>query len=141
MKIRRMQNKDLSQILRISQSVNEFDVSESVASWSRSQLSKWINSRKDVCLVIEDGKAMAGFALSAVHVPTGKVTFENLWIHPKFRGKGVASSLVKELLLRLKKKNYTYIMGFSSLERSELNFLTKNGFVMGKRGVWIDKLL
>lgn len=139
MKIRKLQKKDIAEIIRIGRRVQEFDVSKIAVFWNKNQLEKLAKSRNDVCIIVEDKGKVIGFAITTSNRATGKVTLENSWVHPDLRDKNIGTSLAKELLQRLKAKGYSYIMGFTLLPESKLGFLKRNGFLVGKRGTWIDR--
>ncbi|KKS44299.1 hypothetical protein A2567_03135 [Candidatus Azambacteria bacterium RIFOXYD1_FULL_42_11] len=141
-KIRKINSKDLSSIIKIGKKINEFQISNTGIFWSRDQLARWTKSKNDICLIAEDHNNIVGFVLFACHLPTKKSTFENIWVDSAYRKKGIARHLIDRALKNLDKKNISYIMGFVSENNKEhLSFLKKVGFSVGNKGHWIDKLI
>ena len=89
--------------------------SESAGFWSKGQLARWFRSKNDVCLGAFLDGTLVGFVLVAIHQPTGKATWENLFVAPEFRrsGMNVVRPLTDELRRVLKEKGV-----------SRLHFLT-----------------
>lgn len=75
-----------------------FSVGEAPSFWSRLQLERWFASDTDICLGAFSGDELVGFTLAAVHVPTGKVTWENLLVRRDLRGTGIGDRLVAAMV-------------------------------------------
>lgn len=140
-KIRSMKIQDISNIILIGKSVEEFRVDSKVKGfWSREQLENWVKSKKDSLIVAEKDKKIIGFVLFAHYVPTGKVTFENAWIDKDYRGKGIIGDLVKEGINDLKKKGATYLCGLAKTDNfASIKFLEKNKFMKGYDFSWLHR--
>ena len=140
--IRKMELEDIEAVYSLGVSQKEFS-SASGTFWSQEQLKNWIRSPKDLLLVAEKDSQIIGFSLYAVHSPTGKVTWENLYISPKYRKLGIASALTKEGLKQIKALGYTYIMLCVNAEDQEsfASFLEKFGFKRGSKVLWMDQIL
>src|SRR5688572_1761407 len=95
---------DIPEICRIGQSEPAFAVAEGAAFWTAAQLESWIDTGNDVLLVTKQESKIVGFALSTLHSPTGRATWENLWVDPAVRKSGVGAALTKELLRQLKER-------------------------------------
>jgi len=141
MKIRFMKISDISKIIQIGKSVEEFRVDSKVKGfWSKEQLANWVKSKKDSLIIAEENKEIIGFVLFAHHVPTGKVTFENAWINKNYRGKGIIERLVEEGIKDLKKKGATYLCGLAKIDNfASIKFLEKNKFMKGFDFSWLHR--
>ena len=140
--IRKMEIGDVGAIYDLGIGQREF-ASASGEFWSKEQLTAWCQSSKDVLLVAVRGEEVVGFSLCAVHLPTGKVTWENLYVEPSARGLGVAGALVGEGLKQIKKKGYFYVMLCVNADDQEAfaSFVEKYGFKRGDKVLWMDQII
>ncbi|MFZ2523423.1 MAG: GNAT family N-acetyltransferase [Minisyncoccia bacterium] len=142
-KIRRLQKGDITQIINFGLSEKAF-VMDAGVFWSRDQLEKWSESRSDVLLVaINQNNQVIVFSFYACHMPTFKVTWENLYVKPECREQGIASALIEEGMRILKDLGYRYIMlCVNSDDRGKfLGLLEKHCFAKGPEVIWVDKYL
>jgi N-acetylglutamate synthase-like GNAT family acetyltransferase len=138
--IRKAKVKDLDAIHDFGKKEKYFQVSEGVSGfWKKPQLKKWIKSKSDVFLVAEEEK-IVGFAMATLHKPTGKATFENLWVNPKLRKRGIAINLFKGIMQELKKKGAIYVFAMAEINnKSILRLLKKMKFNKGDKHYWMGK--
>lgn len=142
MVIQKMTLSDISAVLKLGTGVAAFKVAEQDCFWSRDQLENWIKADEDVLLVAKEDDDVVGFALSTLHKPTGKVTWENLYVLPDFRSKGVGRQLIEELLLKLKQKGASYMCFFVRAENlEEVSYFQRRDFEKGFDFVWFSKHL
>lgn len=140
--IQKMSLGDVPNVLRLGTDIAAFEVAEQDCFWSSSQLENWINADEDVLLVAKDNDIVVGFALSTLHRPTGKVTWENLYVLPDFRSKGVGRQLIEELVNQLKQKGASYMCFFVRVENlDEVSYFQHRGFEKGHNFVWFGKHL
>lgn len=139
--IRKAKKEDISAIIAIGEKVKEFRVASKIKNfWSRKQLLRWLTSRSDVFLVAEERDKIIGFAMFAHHVPTGKVTFEDFWIHKNHRGEKVGSRLFNEGIKQLKKKGAIYLCSLIKEDsKSALTFHKKFKFKKGYKFWWLHR--
>ena len=90
--ISKMNIEDIDEIYKLGISQKEF-ASASGIFWSKKQLEKWCQSPNDVLLVAKTNNEIIGFSFYSAHIPTKKVTWENLYVTPSARGLGVAAKL------------------------------------------------
>lgn len=141
-RIRKMNISDISQIIKIGMVTKEFEVDSKFKGffWTKKQLEKWANSKKDALIVAEREKKIIGFIFFAHHVPTGKVTLENAWIEKKFRGKGLIEKLTEEGINILQKNGAIYLCSLAKTDNtSSIKFLEKNKFNKGYDFVWLHR--
>lgn len=140
--IRKMSSKDVEEVYNLGIIQKEFS-SENGTFWTKEQLSQWCQSSNDVLIVAEQDKKIVGFSLYAVHVPTGKVTWENLYVISSARKTGVASALIKEGHKQIKALGYKYIASCVNADdqRSFALFAEKFGFKKGNKVLWIDQII
>jgi|SRR3989344_9367443 len=138
-KIRKAKLKDVEKLILIGKKVSEFRVDSNVSGfWNKSQLVKLVRSKYDVILVAEEKDNIVGFVIFAHHIPTGKVTFENAWVHPNYRGKDIVSKLTKEGLKQLKSKGAKVICAYVEMDNeNSRKFLEKNKFKKGHNFKWM----
>lgn len=138
--IREMKISDIDFILKVGKIEKEFKVSEKEGGfWNKEQLTAWINSKEDVMLVAEE-RNIIGFVMATLHKPTGKATFENMWVNPDFRRKGIATKMTKIMIRKLRENGAKYIFGMSKVENENIiNFLMKEGFDKGYKFFWMGK--
>lgn len=140
--IRKMEVKDVEAAYDLGIGQREF-ASESGEFWSKEQLTNWCQSPTDVLLVAEKNSKVVGFSLYAAHLPTGKVTWENLYVEPSVRGLGIAGALVEEGLKKIKELGYPYVMLCVNADDQEAfaSFVEKYGFKRGDKVLWMDQIL
>ena len=140
--ILKMKVEDINEIHKLGTSQKEF-ASTNGFFWSKEQLNNWCQSPNDVLLVAKSKNEIIGFSFYAAHIPTGKVTWENLYVIPSARGMGVAASLAEEGLKQVKSLGYTYMMLCVNAANQELfvSFIEKYGFKRGDKVLWVDKIL
>jgi len=141
MNIRKAKLKDVEKLILIGKKVSEFRVDSNVSGfWSQIQLNKWIKSKSDVILIAEELNEIMGFVMFAHHIPTGKATFENGWLHKNYRGKDIISELTKEGLKQLKSKGAKYVCGLVKVKNdNSIKFLEKNKFKKGFDFTWMHR--
>ncbi|MEX0650315.1 MAG: GNAT family N-acetyltransferase [Candidatus Andersenbacteria bacterium] len=134
---------DVAEVCRIGLAESAFEVSESDTFWTPDQLSKWVETGEDVLLVAKDNDhKIIGFALSTLHRPTGKATWENLYVNPTARNQGVGMALTEEMTRQLHAKGASYICFFVRAEKDdEITYFTNRGFTQGYNFVWFGKYL
>ncbi len=142
MKIRPMTTEDVKEVISLGTGQKEFTF-EDQSFWLESQLFLWCQSTDDVCMVAENEGKIVGFSLYAVHLPTKKVTWENLYVIPDMRKTGIGTMLIEEGLRTLKDKGYAYVMACVNASDKEdfAAYVEKFGFRKGHEMIWIDKIL
>lgn len=138
--IRKLEETDVEEILVMGLKEKSFST-ESGSFWTKKQLIEWLKSEDDLLLVAEVDKKIIGFSLFACHVPTKKVTWENLYVVTEYRKNKVATLLINEGLKRLGLMGYKYIMLCANSENNEvfLKFLERFEFKKGPLVLWIDR--
>ena len=141
-KIRRFEEKDVRQIIKIGKSVKEFKVSDTSVFWPEKLLERWLKSSDDVMLVAENSDKIIGFVFFAYHTPTTKAVLENIWVDSVNRKTGLAEELFNEGMNRLKNIGCTYVVGFVS-EKNQVarNFFINRGLIEKEKVIWIDTLI
>ena len=140
--IEKMALGDVPTVLRLGTNIEAFQVAEEDCFWSQGQLEAWVKADEDVLLVAKEDAEVVGFTLSTLHKPTGKVTWENLYVLPDFRSKGVGGRLIDELLLELKHRGASYLCGYIRAENlGEISYFKHRGFDIGHNFAWLSKHL
>jgi len=142
--VRRAVAFDIEQIHKLGNSAQEFTVGVWGGFWGQDHLLNWSKSKDDLMLVaVNENNEVVGFSLYAVHVPTGKVTWENLFVSKEYRGQGIGKSLVIEGLKELEKMGYSYIALQNHNDDKEkfASYLEQFGFKRGDMVMWMDKFI
>lgn len=142
-RIRAMNVEDVPAIHEMAAHEEGFRVAESEQScfWSQEQLARWVEAGQDVLLVAEVNEEIAGFVLTTLHRPTGKATWENELVIPKFRGQGVGKALDEELDKQLRERGATYVHFLIKAENPNLPHYERLGFERGREWIWFGKHL
>ncbi|HRH55709.1 MAG TPA: N-acetyltransferase [Candidatus Paceibacterota bacterium] len=141
MHIRAITIEDIPTLLAISQDEDGFKI-RGEGFWTEQQLKRWIEKGDDVLLAAEREGRVVGFVLTALHSPTGKVTWENQLVVHEYRRQGVAHLLTEEMLKRLKENGATYVNFLvKSTNQSALSYYRGQGFEQGDDCAWFGKFL
>lgn len=140
MRIRSANKKDSSRIYEMGTETREFEVSDDEdIFWNKSTLEQWFSNSKDVCLVAEKDNQIVGFILSHIHIPTGKVEIENIFVGEAYRGQGVASELFQNLLDDYESQDAEFAVAITLEDNTKIHeFNRKMGFQRGSNVIWWD---
>lgn len=140
MVIREANSIDTDYIMKYGLNSPKFKVNkESDGFWSKKQILNIINSH-NILLVAENHEGeIVGFIICLLNKAVGKATIENIFVDDSFRNKGIASDLIKALLKKINKENYSNICGLVE-EQNEpsIKLFEKTGFNKGKKYYWMD---
>lgn len=140
MNVEKMTLRDVEAVHQLGKDQQAFHVSGDDAFWSIAQLKSWVKRDEDVLLIARDQGHIVGFALSTLHGPTGKATWENLYVVPQCRGQGIGASLGDKLIKQLQEKGATYVCFFVRTDNTEeIEYFQKRGFKRGFDFVWFGK--
>jgi len=143
MKIRIATLKDINEIIKIGNSVNEFQVSDKVvAFWPKSVLIDCVKNKQNPIFVAEEGQRIIGFIISNFNPYFKKAIIENIFVIKEYRSKSIGKALLKSLLDKLAALKCEYVCALVE-EKSEIavDFYIKNGFNKGINCVWLDTIL
>ena len=133
---------DIAEVCCIGKSVQAFEVAEGDLFWTVEQLTAWVEAGNDVLLVAKEEDKIVGFALSTLHRPTGKATWENLYVDPSKRNLGIGRALTEEMVTQLQRRGATYVCFFVRAENlTEVAYFERRGFTKGHNFVWFGKHL
>lgn len=134
---------DIPQVIECGSQESNFSVTDTTEGfWSIEQLENTLKENNDVLLVAEQDECIVGFCISLIHQPTGKATFENLWVHEEFRKSGVGQLLFGEMVKELKKKQVRLVCALIKEGNNPiLAFMDKNEFEKGNMFFWLLKEL
>lgn len=141
-KIRKLESADIDQVYELGNLKDEF-TTENGSFWSKEQLESWGKSESDIMLVAESEGKIVGFSLYAQHIPTKKVTWENMYVLPEYRKLGIGSALIENSLEKLKELGCKYVMCcINSTDQNQFaEYLKKFGFKIYGNVLWVDKKL
>jgi ribosomal protein S18 acetylase RimI-like enzyme len=143
MNIRKMTIEDLEQIISIGSNETSFAATlDSGSFWTNEQLRASITTDQDVLLVGEENRQIVGFAITLLHKPTGKASFENLWVHPDHRKREFGQKLIKRTLEELKNRDCKFVCSIIRDDNKSIsNLLEKMGFQKGYKFYWMHTTL
>ncbi len=128
---------DVDAVHRMGQAESAFEVLPGDSFWTVEQLTKWVQLGEDVLLVAKDEGQVIGFALSTLHRPTGKATWENLYVSHAHRNKGAGKALALGIVEGLRRCGATYICFLVRAENSgEIAYFERIGFQRGHNFLW-----
>lgn len=143
MLIRNAKISDSREILKLGNSVKEFQVSEkTVIFWPKDSLLRIIKNKNDIVLVAEEGKNIAGFIIVNYNPNLGKAIIENIFVKEEFRGKNIGEVLLESAIKQLSKLKCKYVCTFiKSKDAKIIGWYGKRGFNRGIDCVWLEKRL
>ena len=134
---------DIDTIIKLGNSVNEFQVSNEVVTfWPENILIDCIKSKNNPIFVAKENKQIIGFIIANYNPSFKKAIIENIFVDPNFRGKDVGKLLLDNLLNKLKELGCEYVCSLTEIENNvAVKFYLNNNFNRGINCVWIDKIL
>jgi GNAT superfamily N-acetyltransferase len=134
---------DIDTIIKLGNSVNEFQVSNEVVTfWPKDVLIDCIKSKNNPIFVTKENKQIIGFIIANYNPSFKKAIIENIFVDPNFRGKDVGKLLLDNLLNKLKELCCEYVCSLPEIENNvAVKFYLNNNFNRGINCVWIDKIL
>ena len=140
--IRKMTIADVPQVHDLGSNVEEFrPVSKSKNSfWSRETLEAI--AEKEIAYVVEDNQTIVGFLIATYQESTRKLTWENMYVKPGYRGRGIAHQCWNLAEQEARARGTTYLCSMIE-ENNDFSFkmLHREGFTKGKTYVWMEKSL
>ena len=88
--IRKFEDKDIEIVYNLGIQIPEFSVNDETSHrfWPKDTLERFVE--QGLSLVIEDQNSVVGFLLAVYQPVTLKLTWENMYIIPEYRKKGIA---------------------------------------------------
>jgi len=135
-----MEIDDIAAVISLGSGQKEFTF-EHQSFWLKEQLVSWCENKEDICLVAEQDGHIVGFSLYAMHVPTKKVTWENIYVIPEARNSGIGTKLIEEGLKQIKIIGGVYVVAcLNAVDKDGFaTSLEKFGFKKGHNMLWVDK--
>lgn len=143
MTIRVAEQSDVDALYALAANVPEFKVSDAtVTFWPKDVLASAIGAADVYVFVADEADGIAGFVLANANASLRKVTIENIYVAPAWRGTQISDELLAVLIGAAKQDGYEYIATLippSALGASRL--YERAGFATGETFVWLDKPL
>ena len=140
--IRKMTIADALQVHALGSQVEEFrPVRESEhCFWPKETLEAI--AEKEIAYVIEDQKEIVGFLIATYQTTTLKMTWENMYVKPEYRGGKITHQCwaLAEQEARNRGATYLCVMVEESNIPSQKT-LQREGFTKGKNHIWMEKAL
>lgn len=108
---------------------NNYDYVESIWGWNEEYQqvdfeNDWTNRNKFYC--IEDQGKLIGFY--QVDNSLSEVNIEELHIHPDYRGRGIGTTIIQNVIEQAQKQNQSIMVGCFKQNVGALKLYEKNGF-------------
>lgn len=143
MEIKTATLENIDTIIKLGNSVNEFQVSDEVVTfWPKEVLTDCIKSKNNPIFIAKENKQIIGFIIANYNPSFKKAIIENIFVNTDFRGKEVGRLLLDNLLNKLKELGCEYVC--SLIENNNdvaVEFYLNNNFNKGINCVWLDKIL
>jgi ribosomal protein S18 acetylase RimI-like enzyme len=135
--------KDVDTIIKLGNSVNEFQVSNEVVTfWPKNVLIDCIKDKNNPIFVAKENKQIIGFIIANYNSSFKKAIIENIFVDPNFRGKKIGKLLLDNLLNKLKELGCEYVCSLTQIGNDvAVKFYLENNFNKGINCVWLDKIL
>ena len=143
MEIRAAKLEDVNKMIKLGNSINEFQVSEKVITfWPKEILINCVKSKNNPILVAIKNKQIIGFIIANYNPLFKKAVIENIFVNSDFRGKEVGKLLLDNSLNRLRRLGCEYVCSFSEIRNNPaVKFYLNNDFNKGMNCLWVDKIL
>ena len=103
--IRPLRQCDVRVVAELLGTVSEFVCSVELSDrWSHADLEKWITQDACLCQGAFHGKQIVGLCLGHLHVATGKLHVENLFVRENYRRRGVGRRLFEKAVTEAMKQ-------------------------------------
>lgn len=102
--IRKMQARDVDTILDIVSKFEESSVTESIRSWGREELKKWLDDEDTVLRVGEENDKIIANIICRVNSTTKNALIDHLYVLDRYRRRRIGLRLVRECVEELKRK-------------------------------------
>ena len=109
--------------------------------WTEEEINDWFSNLDDYCIGAFIDRKLIGFCITHHHKESNKVHLENIYVVEDHRKKDVATKMLDaiESYYRKHNKKIRYVGLVNSDNCSAVNLLIKNGFLVGKNMLWIQK--
>lgn len=141
--VREARLEDVGNIVKLGDTVNEFQVSDEVVTfWPKHIVEKIVRSKSDFIIVAEERKQIIGFIIANYNPTFGKAIIENIFVQPEYRGKKVSDKLRDFLLNKLKEVGCKYVCALVESDgRDAIASYERYGFNRGIDCVWLDFII
>ena len=140
--IRKAEQKDIMSIYNMGLNVNEFNTTDTTATfWPQDILKNIINSKHGYIFIAEADKQLVGFIIINYNCIFKKALIENIFVNPDYRQKDIAKKLLSMAKTEIKKVGCEYLCTLVEPSSSAFTFYLNNNFTPGKEFVWMDKII
>lgn len=141
MRISKLGNNDVDVVHQFGSQEQMFTLKSSApVFWTKEQLARWFHSADGVCLGAFTDDQLVGFVLATFHAPTGKATWENLFVAPSARRQNVGLSLGVQLITDLHALGTFHIMSLVDLKNKSTQRLHQRlGFQNHGTYLWLGR--
>lgn len=138
--IRKIESRDTDQVYALGIKVPEFSANDGGDHrfWPKDTLERFVE--QGLSLVIEDQNSIVGFLLAVYQPITQKLTWENMYIDPKYQRRGLAEVCFTQSWETAQKKGATVCEGIvASTNPPSQKMLKRLGFVSAGDYQWMLK--
>lgn len=143
MQVRPAQRKDLNSIVRLGNTVSEFQVSDEVVTfWPKEIVERCIKDNQNPIIVAVQDDEIVGFIIANYNPSFKKAIIENVFVSPEYRGQKVGESLLERLVKDLRELGCEYVCTLIENQSTfAIDFYKRNGFSRGIDCAWLDRVL
>lgn len=139
--IRKATERDIPQIIAISQTTNSFKMSNLINEIDEQELRFWISDKRSVVLVSVFNSVLLGYAYGFCISPKW-FFFDELVVSPRVRGIGVGKKMYAYLREKCQKRGLQLIQGLVKESKIKtLKYWTVRGFHKGSKCIWVEDWL
>lgn len=141
MKIRKAKKTDFRALWKILTNTPELQSDSEGDTYDQKWLKEVLSSPKEnLTLIAEENKKFIGFAIVHYLISVKQSIVNDLFVVKEYRGKGIASKLMKECEKDAKKKKFRYITGFVRTNNKKMQKLKeKLGYKKGNSFYFYEK--
>ena len=142
MNIRRLTKKDSKALVSFLKH-DKFDCCGLRDFWTVEELEKWFSVSEDICLGYFNDSELIGFCLTHFCQQINKVYLENIYVETAYRGRGIAPTLIKEMIRLYNASNpraeIRYVALIEENNTAVEHALNKCGFKTGDKMLWVQR--
>lgn len=133
--VENIKQSDIEEIVQLGLSTKELWVEKDKPEYYKaSTLRRFINSKADIHLAARANGNLVGYLFCIFNIYLREAYLVDLVVKKSYRGKGVGSQLVAEMMRRLKKKRVSWIWTLVNEDNKRMmKFISRKGLKQGRK--------